>query len=136
MVFRFIENSHNWWLNSDSACTRDIDSGSKCLMLMRVVGADISYVCIVLLDKKLLFIAIRRTARSTKPFDILLKLNFSAGCKCSYTNLKIPVDFEVRIQLFHGSSFVNVVIFFFQLLAIRSEIQLIFLLVLEMARYS
>ncbi|KAK6149414.1 hypothetical protein DH2020_016939 [Rehmannia glutinosa] len=37
----------------------------------------------------------RRTARSIKPFDIFLKLNFSAGCKCSYTDLKIPVDFEV-----------------------------------------
>ncbi|XP_051126070.1 NAD-dependent protein deacetylase SRT1 [Andrographis paniculata] len=37
----------------------------------------------------------RRTARSTKPFDIFLKLSFGAGCKCSSTNLKIPVDFEI-----------------------------------------
>ncbi|KAL8462236.1 hypothetical protein ACS0TY_033330 [Phlomoides rotata] len=37
----------------------------------------------------------RRTAKSAKPFDIFLRLNFSAGCKCLYTNLKIPVDFEI-----------------------------------------
>ncbi|KAH6778612.1 sirtuin 1 [Perilla frutescens var. frutescens] len=37
----------------------------------------------------------RRTARSTIPFNILLKLNFSAGCKCTCANLKIPVDFEI-----------------------------------------
>ncbi|KAL2245220.1 UNVERIFIED_CONTAM: NAD-dependent protein deacetylase SRT1 [Sesamum indicum] len=36
----------------------------------------------------------RRTVRSTKPFDIILKMNFSPGCKCLYTKLKIPVDFE------------------------------------------
>lgn len=42
----------------------------------------------------------RRTVRSVKPFDILLKLNFSAGCKCSYTELKIPVDFGVSKECF------------------------------------
>ncbi|KAG8365155.1 hypothetical protein BUALT_Bualt18G0074900 [Buddleja alternifolia] len=40
----------------------------------------------------------RRTARSTKPFDIVLKLNFSAGCKCSSTRIKIPVDFEIPTE--------------------------------------
>lgn len=40
----------------------------------------------------------RRTSRSTKPFDIFLKLNFSAGCKCSSANLKIPVNFEIPIK--------------------------------------
>ncbi|CAA0832467.1 NAD-dependent protein deacetylase SRT1 [Striga hermonthica] len=37
----------------------------------------------------------RRTIKSAKPFDILLKLNLSAGCTCSYTNINIPVDFEI-----------------------------------------
>lgn len=37
--------------------------------------------------------------RTVTPFEIQLKLNFSAGCKCSCTELKIPVDFEVRIHL-------------------------------------
>ncbi|XP_011095543.1 NAD-dependent protein deacetylase SRT1 isoform X1 [Sesamum indicum] len=41
----------------------------------------------------------RRTVRSTKPFDIILKMNFSPGCKCLYTKLKIPVDFEVSTDV-------------------------------------
>ncbi|KAL7088095.1 hypothetical protein ACP275_13G108200 [Erythranthe tilingii] len=40
----------------------------------------------------------RRTARSIKPFDIFFKLNFSVGCKCSCTNLKIPVDFDISTE--------------------------------------
>ncbi|CAK9148870.1 unnamed protein product [Ilex paraguariensis] len=36
----------------------------------------------------------RRTVRTANPFDILLKLNFSNGCKCSCTQIKIPVDFQ------------------------------------------
>ncbi|KAG9159966.1 hypothetical protein Leryth_005710 [Lithospermum erythrorhizon] len=39
----------------------------------------------------------RRTARNTKPFDALLNLNFSDGCKYSTTQIKVPVDFEVPI---------------------------------------
>ncbi|KAL2483695.1 NAD-dependent protein deacetylase SRT1 [Forsythia ovata] len=42
----------------------------------------------------------RRTMRTVTPFDILLKLNFSAGCKCSFTELKIPVDFGVSTECF------------------------------------
>ncbi|KAM7498999.1 hypothetical protein LguiA_023413 [Lonicera macranthoides] len=42
----------------------------------------------------------RRTAVSSKPFDILLKLNFSNGCGCSCSRIKIPVDFEVSMECF------------------------------------
>lgn len=38
----------------------------------------------------------RRTIRTAKPFDILLKLGFGDGCKCLYAEIKIPVDFQVR----------------------------------------
>ncbi|KAE9458352.1 hypothetical protein C3L33_09748, partial [Rhododendron williamsianum] len=41
---------------------------------------------------------IRRTATSTKPFNIILKLNFSDGCGCSCTHIRIPVDFEVSVE--------------------------------------
>ncbi|XP_041996275.1 NAD-dependent protein deacetylase SRT1-like [Salvia splendens] len=37
----------------------------------------------------------RRTARSTKHLDVFLTLQFSAGCKCTHADLKIPVDFEI-----------------------------------------
>ncbi|XP_058219029.1 NAD-dependent protein deacetylase SRT1 [Rhododendron vialii] len=40
----------------------------------------------------------RRTATSTKPFNIILKLNFSDGCGCSCTHIRIPVDFEVSVE--------------------------------------
>ncbi|KZV53023.1 hypothetical protein F511_33176 [Dorcoceras hygrometricum] len=40
----------------------------------------------------------RRTAKTSKPFDIILNLNLSAGCKCSYVELKIPVEFEISIE--------------------------------------
>ncbi|GFP99893.1 NAD-dependent protein deacetylase srt1 [Phtheirospermum japonicum] len=49
------------------------------------------------LDNQPLYLK-RRTARSIKPFDIFLKLNFGAGCKCSYTDFKIPVGFEFEIS--------------------------------------
>lgn len=64
----------------------------------------ILHVCFVLLDKISCSLLVRRTARSTKPFDISLKLNFSAGCKCTRANLKIPVDFEVRIHFSSANS--------------------------------
>ncbi|KAL3821128.1 hypothetical protein ACJIZ3_007033 [Penstemon smallii] len=51
------------------------------------------------LDKHPLYLK-RRTVRTTKPFDISLRLYFSAGCKCSYTQIKIPVNFEVRMYIF------------------------------------
>ncbi|KAI8553018.1 hypothetical protein RHMOL_Rhmol06G0312600 [Rhododendron molle] len=35
---------------------------------------------------------------STKPFNIILKLNFSDGCGCSCTHIRIPVDFEVSVE--------------------------------------
>ncbi|KAL6570860.1 ditrans,polycis-polyprenyl diphosphate synthase [Orobanche gracilis] len=47
-----------------------------------------------ILDSQPLYLK-RRTGRNIKPFDIFLKLNFGAGCKCSYTDLKIPDDFEI-----------------------------------------
>lgn len=37
----------------------------------------------------------RRTAWMAKPFDVLLKLNFSEGCGCSCSQITIPVDFQV-----------------------------------------
>uniref|UniRef100_A0A5B7A865 NAD-dependent protein deacetylase SRT1 n=2 Tax=Davidia involucrata TaxID=16924 RepID=A0A5B7A865_DAVIN len=37
----------------------------------------------------------RRSVRTTRPFDILLKLNFSDGCGCLCTQIKIPIDFMV-----------------------------------------
>lgn len=40
----------------------------------------------------------RRTVKATKPFDIILNLNLSSGCKCSYVELKIPVDFEIPTE--------------------------------------
>lgn len=40
----------------------------------------------------------RRTASSTKPFNIILKLNLSNGCGCSCTHIRIPVDFEGSIE--------------------------------------
>ncbi|CAL5390271.1 unnamed protein product [Camellia sinensis] len=40
----------------------------------------------------------RRTLTTAKPFDVLLKLNFSDGCGCSYTRIKVPVDFQVSMD--------------------------------------
>ncbi|XP_059666561.1 NAD-dependent protein deacetylase SRT1 [Cornus florida] len=42
----------------------------------------------------------RRTVRTAEPFDILLKLNFSDGCGCSCTRIKIPIDFKVPMDCF------------------------------------
>ncbi|XAR56794.1 hypothetical protein NMG60_11037390 [Bertholletia excelsa] len=36
----------------------------------------------------------RRTSRNAKQFHILLKLNFTDGCGCSCTQIKIPIDFQ------------------------------------------
>ncbi|XP_052181248.1 uncharacterized protein LOC127794303 isoform X5 [Diospyros lotus] len=36
----------------------------------------------------------KRTARTAKPFDILLKLNFGEGCSCVCTQIKFTVDFQ------------------------------------------
>ncbi|KAI5674691.1 hypothetical protein M9H77_15055 [Catharanthus roseus] len=54
-----------------------------------------------ILDKQPLHLK-RRTVRRAKPFDILLKLNFSDGCKCLCTEFKIPVDFQVSTDYFEG----------------------------------
>ncbi|KAK2967289.1 hypothetical protein RJ640_004855 [Escallonia rubra] len=42
----------------------------------------------------------RRTVRTSSPFNILLKLNFSDGCGCSSSQIKIPVNFKVSTDSF------------------------------------
>ncbi|KAK3013168.1 hypothetical protein RJ639_007887 [Escallonia herrerae] len=42
----------------------------------------------------------RRTVRTSNPFNILLKLNFSDGCGCSSSQIKIPVNFKVSTDSF------------------------------------
>ncbi|XP_052207156.1 NAD-dependent protein deacetylase SRT1 [Diospyros lotus] len=39
----------------------------------------------------------RRTVRTAKPFEILLKLNFSEGCSCARTQIKFSVDFQASV---------------------------------------
>lgn len=36
----------------------------------------------------------RRTVWNIKPFDVILKVNFSEGCGCAYGQIKIPIDFQ------------------------------------------
>lgn len=45
---------------------------------------------------------VRRTIRTAKPFDILLKVSFGDGCKCLYAEIKIPVDFQASTDCFEG----------------------------------
>ncbi|XP_052181243.1 uncharacterized protein LOC127794303 isoform X2 [Diospyros lotus] len=36
----------------------------------------------------------KRTVRTAKPYDVLLKLNFGEGCSCVCTQIKFTVDFQ------------------------------------------
>ncbi|XP_019196857.1 PREDICTED: NAD-dependent protein deacetylase SRT1 [Ipomoea nil] len=40
----------------------------------------------------------RRTVKTANPFHIIMKLNFSEGCKCVSAEIKIPVDFMVSVN--------------------------------------
>ncbi|CAN4103912.1 unnamed protein product [Withania somnifera] len=42
----------------------------------------------------------RRTVKSANPFNIMMKLNFSDGCKCSSAEIKIPIDFKISADVF------------------------------------
>ncbi|XP_031118763.1 NAD-dependent protein deacetylase SRT1 isoform X2 [Ipomoea triloba] len=42
----------------------------------------------------------RRTVKTANPFHIIMKLNFSEGCKCVSAEIKIPVDFMVSVNNF------------------------------------
>ncbi|KAI3820459.1 hypothetical protein L1987_08006 [Smallanthus sonchifolius] len=37
----------------------------------------------------------RRTVWKIEPFDVILKVNFSEGCGCACSRIKIPIDFHV-----------------------------------------
>ncbi|KAK4355165.1 hypothetical protein RND71_024136 [Anisodus tanguticus] len=43
----------------------------------------------------------RRTVKSANPFNIMMKLNFSDGCKCSSAEIKIPIDFKISAHVFN-----------------------------------
>lgn len=51
------------------------------------------------LDKQPLYLK-RRTVKSTNPFNIMMKLNFSDGCKCSSAEIMIPIDFKISADVF------------------------------------
>ncbi|WMV39991.1 hypothetical protein MTR67_033376 [Solanum verrucosum] len=51
------------------------------------------------LDKQPLYLK-RRTVKSTNPFNIMMKLNFSDGCKCSSAEITIPIDFKISADVF------------------------------------
>lgn len=48
----------------------------------------------------LIFASVLTLCRETvakRSFSILLKLNLSDGCACSYTSIDFPVDFQVLV---------------------------------------
>ncbi|PHT43988.1 hypothetical protein CQW23_18013 [Capsicum baccatum] len=52
-----------------------------------------------ILDKQPLYLK-RRTVKSTNPFNVVMKLIFSDGCKCSSAEIKIPIDFKMSADEF------------------------------------
>ncbi|XP_071693217.1 NAD-dependent protein deacetylase SRT1 [Rutidosis leptorrhynchoides] len=52
-----------------------------------------------LLDKHP-FMLKRRTVWNIKPFDVIFKVNFSEGCGCAYSRIKIPIDFQCPVESF------------------------------------
>ncbi|GAB4845947.1 ditrans,polycis-polyprenyl diphosphate synthase [Ancistrocladus abbreviatus] len=41
------------------------------------------------------FVLKRRSTRTTEPFEVILKINFSDGCRCPFAQIRVPVNFKI-----------------------------------------